>query len=104
MHLRQPGFTYSTCDHLQKNIKRTQKFKETGDSQYIYQNELDKACFHHEMTYGSFKDFTRRTASDKILSGKAFNIAKNPKYDRYQSGLASMVYTFFDKKNFWSSH
>ena len=50
------------------------------------------------MTYASFKDFTRRTASDKILSDKAFNIAKNPKYDWYQSGLASVVDTFLDKK------
>ena len=51
------------------------------------------------MAYGNFKDFTRRTASDKILRDKAFNIAKNPKYDGYQRGLASMVYNFFDKKS-----
>ena len=50
------------------------------------------------MAYGDFKDLTRRTASDKILRDKAFNIAKNPKYDRYQHGLASIVYKFFDKK------
>ena len=50
------------------------------------------------MAYGDFKDLTRRTASDKILHGKAFNIAKNPKCDAYQRGLASMVYSFFDKK------
>ena len=74
-----------------------QKFKETGGSQYIYQNELDKACFEHDMTYGHL---TRRTVSDKILRDKAFNIAKNPKYDGYQRGLASMIYTFFDKKAF----
>ena len=51
------------------------------------------------MTYGDFKDLKRRTASDKILRDKAFNIAKNPKYDGYQRGLASMVYKFFDKKS-----
>ena len=51
------------------------------------------------MAYGDFKDLTRRTASDKILRDKAFNIAKNPKYDGYQRGLASMVYKFFDKKS-----
>ena len=51
------------------------------------------------MVYGVFKDLTRRTASDKILRDKAFNIAKNPKYDGYQKGFASMVYTFFDKKS-----
>ena len=49
------------------------------------------------MAYGDFKDLPRRTASDKILYDKAFNIAKNPKYDRYQRGLTSMVYKFFDK-------
>ena len=65
--------------------------KETGDSQYIYQNELEKACFQHDMTYEDFKDLTRRTASDIILRDKAFNIAKNPKYDAYQHGLSSMI-------------
>ena len=51
------------------------------------------------MTYGDFKDLTSRTASDKVLKDKAFNIAKNPKYDGYQRQLASMVYNFFDKKS-----
>ena len=51
------------------------------------------------MTYGNFKDLAKRTASDKVLRDKAFNIAKNPKYDGYQRGLASMVYKFFDKKS-----
>ena len=50
------------------------------------------------MACGDFKDLTRRTASDKILRDKAFNIAKNPKYDGHQRGLDSMVYTFMDKK------
>ena len=50
------------------------------------------------MIYGDFKDLTRRTASDKIVLDKAFNIAKNPKYEIYQGGLASMVNKFFDKK------
>ena len=59
---------------------------------------VDKACFQHDKAYGDFKDLTRRTASDKILRDKTFNIAKNPKYDGYQRGLASMVYKFFDKK------
>ena len=51
------------------------------------------------MAYGNFKDLKRRTFSDKVLKDKAFNIAKNPKYDGYQRGLASMVYKFFDKKS-----
>ena len=99
MHLKQPGFTYSACGLVTKNKERIQKFKETGDTIYIYKNELDKACFQHDMTYVEFEDFKRRTASDKILRDKAFNIAKNPKYDGYQSGLVSMVYKYFDKKS-----
>ena len=74
MHLRQPGFIYSDCRPFTKNKERIQKFKETGDS-FIYQNELDKDCFQHDMAYGDFKNFTRRTASDKILRDKAFNIS-----------------------------
>ena len=50
------------------------------------------------MAYGDFKDLNRRTASDKVLCDKAINTAKNLKYDRYQCGLASMVYKFFDEK------
>ena len=95
MHLKQPGFRYSACTPSTKNKERIQKFKETGDTSYIYKNVLDKACFQHDMAYGDFK---RRTASDKILRDKAFHIGKNPKYDGYQKALASMVYTFFDKK------
>ena len=49
MHLKQPRFTYSACGPFTKNKKRIQKFKETGDSRYIYKNELDKACFQHDM-------------------------------------------------------
>ena len=71
----------------------------TGDSRYIYRNELDKACFQHDLTYGDFKALARKTASDKVLRDKAFNIAKNPKHDGYQRDLASMVYKFFDKKS-----
>ena len=96
MHLRQPGFTYSACGSFTKNKERIQKFKETEDSRYIFQNELNKACFQHDMTYRDFKDVARRTTSDKILDDKAFNIAKNPKYDGYQRGLASMVHELFD--------
>ena len=89
MHLRQPGFTYSACGPFTKKKERVQKFKETGDLWYIYQNELDKACF---------QDLTRRIASDKILRNKALNFARNPKYDECQRSLASKVYKFFDEK------
>ena len=99
MHLKQPELTYSTCGPFTKNRERFQNFKETRDTSYIYKKELDEACFQHDMRYGDFKDLARRTASDKFLRDKAFNIAKNPKYDGYQRGLASMVYKFFDKKS-----
>ena len=82
-------------DHSQKINK---EFKEAGDTSYIYINELDEACFQHGMVYGDFKDLARRTASDKVLRDKAFNIAKNRKYDGYQRSLAFMVYKLFDKK------
>ena len=72
---------------------------QTRDTNYIYKNELDKACFQHDMAYGKYKDLKRRTKSDKVLKDKAFAIANNPKYDGYQRGLVSMVYNFFDKKS-----
>ena len=55
MHLKQPGFTYSVCGLFTRNKEWTQKFKETGDSRYIYKNGLNKACFQHDMCYGGFK-------------------------------------------------
>ena len=64
-----------------------QKFQETGDSRYIYQNKLDKACFQHDMACGGFKDLPRRTGSDEILSNKVFNIAKILKDNGCQHGL-----------------
>ena len=97
MYLRELGFTYSASGPFTKNKERIQKFKVTGDSRYIYQNELDKACFQHDMAYGDFKDLTRRTTYHKILRDKAFNIAKNPKYGGYQRGIASMVNNFLIK-------
>ena len=82
-----------------KNKERIRKFKETGDAKYIYRNELDRACFQHDMAYGDFKDLARRTTSDKVLIDKGTNIAKNHKYDEYQRGLAFMIYKFSDKKS-----
>ena len=103
MHLRQPQFTYRACGPFTKHKQRIQKFKETGHKNYIYKNELDKACFTHDAAYSDSKDLTKRTIADKILKNKAFNIAKDPKCDGYQRGLASMVYKFFDKKSKGSS-
>ena len=99
MHLRQPGFTYSACGPFTKNEERIQKCKETGDTSYIYKNELDKACFQHDMAYGDFKYLAKRAAADKVLRDKAFKIASDQKYGGYQRGLASMVYKFFEKKS-----
>ena len=77
MYLKQPRFTYSACGTFTKNKERIQKLKETGDTNYIYRNELDKACFKHDVTFRDFKDLARRTACDKSLRDKAFNIAKD---------------------------
>ena len=74
---------------------------QTGDTNYIYQNDLDKACFQHDMAYGKYKDLTKRTQSDTVLRDKAFKIASNPKYDGYHiiRELASMVVKFFNTKS-----
>ena len=82
--------------HLQKTKK---ELKKTGNTGFIYKNELDKACFQHDMAYGKSKNLVKKTQSDKVLRDKAFKIAIDLKYDGYQRGLASMVYKFFDKKS-----
>ena len=99
MHLKQPGLTYSACVPFTKNKERIDKFMQTGNKDFIYKNDLDKACFQHDMAYSKSKDLVRRTQSVKVVRDKAFEIAKNPKYDGYQRGLASVVYKFFDKKS-----
>ena len=88
MHLRQPQFTYSACGPFTKHKQRIQMFKETGDTNYIYKNELDKACFAYDAAYSDCKDLTKRTVADKILRNKVFNIAKNQKYDGYQKRIS----------------
>ena len=98
IHLRQPQFTYSACGPFTRHEERIQKFKVTGDTNYIYMNELVKACFTHDAAYSDSKDLTKRTVADKILKNKAFDIAKDPEYHGCQRGLASMVYKFFDSK------
>ena len=98
MHLRQPRFVYSVCGPFIRHKERIKKLKRTGDTRYIYRNELDKACFQHDSAYADHKDLINRTKSDKVLRDKAYDIASNPEYDGYQRGLASMVYKFFDKK------
>ena len=84
---------------LNKHKQRIQKFMQTGDTNYIYKNELGKVCFAHVAAYSYSKDLAERTQSAKFVIEKAFAIAKNAKYDGYQRGLASMVYKHFDKKS-----
>ena len=76
-----------------------EKFTQTGDTNFVYKNELDKACFQHDMAYGKTKDLVKRTQSDKVLKDKAFKIASNPNYNGYQRGFAAMVYKLFNKKS-----
>ena len=103
MHLKQTEFTYSACGPFTKNEERIEKFMQTGNTDYIYKNKLDRACFQHDMAYGKSRDLEKRTQSDKVLRDKVFKIVSNPNYDGYQRGLASMVYKFFDKKSSGSS-
>ena len=98
MHLEQPRFTYSVCGPFTKNKERIEKFMQTGNTNFIYKNKLDKACFQHDMAYDKSKDL-KRTQSDKVLKDKAFKIISDPRYDGYQRGLASMVYKLFDKRS-----
>ena len=101
MHLKQPDFTYCPWTLFTKNKERIEKLMQAGNTEYICKNDLDKACFQHDMAYVKFKDLNKRIQPDKFLRDKAFEIAINPKYDRYRRGLALTVYKFFDKKNYW---
>ena len=67
---------HRVSEQVDKIKERIQKFKQIKDSRYIYQKELGKSCFQHDMAYGDSKDFPKRTASDKISCNKAFNISK----------------------------
>ena len=99
LHLKQCRFTYIAFGPFTKSKEITEKFMQTRNTVFINKNELDKACFQHNMAYGKSKDLAKRTQSDKILRDKAFKIASDPKYDGYLRGLASMVYKFFDKNS-----
>ena len=67
MHLKQPGFTYIAFGAFAKNNKRIKQFKETGYSRYIYQKELEKYCFQHDVAYGDFKGLNKRAVADKVF-------------------------------------
>ena len=81
MHLRQPQFVYSVCGPFTRHKERIKKFKQTGDTHYIYRSDLEKACFQHDSAYADNKDLINRTKTDKVLKNKAYNIAINPGYD-----------------------
>ena len=84
MHLRRPGFTYSACGPFTENKERIEKFMKSGNTDFIYKNELDKVCFQHDMAYGKSKNLVKITQSDKVLRDKVFKISSDPKYDGYQ--------------------
>ena len=74
MHLKQSGFTYSARGPFTKNKERIDKFMQTGNTDFIYKNELHKACFQDDMAQGKSKDLAKRTQSDKVLRNKVFKI------------------------------
>ena len=67
MHLKQPGFAYSACGPFKENKETVEKFMQTGNTDFIYENELDQACFQRDMGYGKSKDLIKRTQSDEVL-------------------------------------
>ena len=81
IHLRQTQFVYSASGPFTRHKERIKEFKRTGDTRYIYRNELDKACFQHDSAYADHKDLKNRTKSGKVLRDKAYDIASNPEYD-----------------------
>ena len=83
MHLKQLGFTSSASGPFTKNKERIEKVMQTENTDFIYENELDKASFQHDMTYGKSKYLAKRTQSDKVLRDKAFKIVSDPKYYGY---------------------
>ena len=100
LHLVDPIFKkYSACGPFTKHTQRIQDFLNTGKLSYIYKNDLDKACFQHDMAYNKYKDLEKRTQSDIVLKNKALKIASHPNYNGYERRLASMVYKFLTKKS-----
>ena len=101
MHLKQPGFTYCACGAFTKNEKNIQNTMQTGNTNYVHGDGLDKSCFQYNLAHGKYKDLTKRTELDKFLRGKTFKIVSSPKYVGCEKGLDTMVYKqFFDKKSF----
>ena len=70
MHLKQPGFGYTACGLFTRNKETNETFLQARHKEFIYGNDLHKACFQHDMVYGKSKDLTKRTQSDKVLREK----------------------------------
>ena len=98
LYLKQPGFAQSPRGLFTKHRERIQKFRETGNSEQLYRNQLGKAYFPHDVAYSDSKDLAKRTILDKILKDGGYVIIRNHKFDRYQRALPIMVYIFLDKK------
>ena len=79
--LKQQGFTYSVCGLFNKHRERIQTFRETGNLNHLYRNELGKACFAHNVAHSGNKDLAMSIMSDKILKERAFEIVENRNYD-----------------------
>ena len=99
MYSKQPGLTYSACGPFTKNKEKIITFMQTRNTNFIYKNYLDKACFQYDAAHAESKDLARITQSDKVWTDKDFEIAGNPKYDGYQRGLASMMYNDIQKSS-----
>ena len=92
IHLYQPKIgKYSVCAPFTKHEQRIKSFMQDGRLTCIYKNELDKACFKHDMAYSKYKDLKNRTQSDIVLKNRAYKIAVNPRFDGFQRALASIV-------------
>ena len=83
MHLKQPCFTYSACAPFTRNKERIEKSMQTGNTDFIHRNELDKTCFQHDIAYSKSKGLTKSIPSDKVSRDKEFKIASDPKCDGY---------------------
>ena len=86
MHLKQPGFTYIACVSFTKEKERIENVMQTSNTDFICRNELDNACFQHDMAYDKSKDLAKRTQSYKVLKDEAFKNTSDPKYDGYRRG------------------
>ena len=83
IHLKQPGLTYYAYGPFTRNKERIEKFMQTGNTDFIYENELDQACFQHDMAYVKSKDLRKRTQLGKMLRDKAFKSTIDTKYNGY---------------------